>query len=310
MVNPESGENGMRFLVTLALAALALGSFASLLSPVYWAFDLINHFRPQILAISTLFLILTLLFRVRVGFAVLILAGNAVLFAYPLVMGLAPSNVEATEGRVLRLLVANVNTANRAHDRVLALVRMHDPDIVLLTEVNSRWTQALRPLEVDYPHTLPHPQPDNFGLAVYAKAPFRGGIIEAGEPGLPLAVLQFEGFTLANAHPFPPISQRAHSQNTGYLAELAAEVSARPGPAIVAGDLNTTLWGDAITPLREAGLRTANADLLAYTWPSGRPIFAMQIDHVLVRGLATTAFEVMPDIGSDHFPILVDVILP
>ncbi len=90
-----------------------------------------------------------------------------------------------------------------------------------------------------------------------------------------------------------------------------AALRAREGslPALVAGDLNAVPWEASIERLqRIAGFidpregpggysATYDAQSWWMSWP---------LDHVLHQsGLSVSSFEVLPDFGSDHYPILV-----
>ena len=103
------------------------------------------------------------------------------------------------------------------------------------------------------------------------------------------------------------MSAGAHADNLAYLADAAARVAKEQGPVVVAGDLNTTIWGRAMTPLRDAGLTNASPLGLAYTWPAALPVMAMQIDHILARDAVILNHRSLPDIGSDHFPVLATI---
>lgn len=299
----------MRTVLWVVLLLVALGSLSSLLSPVFWGFDLVNHLRPQAMAVSVLVLVLAgfcgrWLTRAALG----VVAVNAVLLAAPLFKASGVPRLDVSAPRDLRILAANVLTANRDHAKLLALIRAEAPDVVLLTETNRRWITALQSLDVQYPHRLVHPRQDNFGMAVFSKVPFDGSITSKPDTQVPLTALRFDGLTVFNAHPVPPVSAQYAAQNSVYLNDLAGQVAQTKGPVIVAGDLNTTLWGDAMGPMLDRGLKTLNPDIVAYTWPVHTPLLAMQIDHLLGRGITSSRFRVLGEIGSDHFPIVADVI--
>jgi endonuclease/exonuclease/phosphatase family metal-dependent hydrolase len=86
-------------------------------------------------------------------------------------------------------------------------------------------------------------------------------------------------------------------------AELRSQLrhGARPD-AILAGDMNT--WG----PLVHVFMPGWNRAVIGRTWPAWRP--HSQIDHILVRGaLRFGGGRVLPDAGSDHRPVRVDLSL-
>lgn len=104
--------------------------------------------------------------------------------------------------------------------------------------------------------------------------------------------------TVIGTHlPFVPVWKRIQ------LRRLIDEVSSRPDPVLLLGDLN--LVGG--TPARLTGYRSLAT---APTFPSSRP--RLQLDHVLLRGplhdlgsVVATSTPVME--VSDHRPLLVDI---
>ena len=100
------------------------------------------------------------------------------------------------------------------------------------------------------------------------------------------------------------------------LQALTQAVAQIEGPVVVMGDFNTT---PSALPLyhmlQETGLkRVACGGAVAGTWRPIRwartvmddiPGLKVTIDHLLVRHVEVAACSVGPDIGSDHFPLIV-----
>jgi endonuclease/exonuclease/phosphatase (EEP) superfamily protein YafD len=59
----------------------------------------------------------------------------------------------------VRIMVANVLMPNRRTDRLLGLIRDHDPDILLAVETDAWWCEQLETLAATYLHRLSHPPP-------------------------------------------------------------------------------------------------------------------------------------------------------
>lgn len=131
------------------------------------------------------------------------------------------------------------------------------------------------------------------------------------------------GFTLFVLHLQNPTRGRGNGLRLRNLelSILAETVAKEPGPVLVMGDFNTT---PSALPfynlLKTANLqRVACGGLVAGTW---RPIdwsgtamdkipgLKVTIDHVLVRDLEVQACKVGPDVGSDHFPLIVTITQP
>lgn len=307
----------MKRSVSFLLFMLAACSAAGLLAPVFPLFDLFNPFRIHALVASVALCILgAFVGRKFVFIALAIFVFNGVLVAQRLYQsgGIVPIEQISDSSMMMMplrtsIIAANVYTRNDNHPAVLAMIAREKPAIVVFTETDERWVNALSALEPEYPYTVKHPRSDNFGMAVYSKLPFKANVLEIGSRQFPLAVLDFEEFRLIGAHPVPPVSSHLMAENTLYIEAITQNVRNTDKPVIVAGDLNSTLWSHSITPLLAADLKRINPTGIAYTWPTQMPLFAMQIDHFFARNIAAADFEVLENIGSDHYPIKTDIAL-
>ena len=179
----------MRSATVVLILGVAIYSGLGLLAPLYWIFDLFNHARPHILAASVVAVAMAALFHrgiVWLGF--LLVLGNAGLFLWPALADLAQSPTPANRTdapQPVTIMSANVLTSNRTHGALIGLIQRTDPDIIVLTEVDRRWVDALSPLMARYPHRILHPRSDNFGIAVLARQPMDGQIVDLGSRGVP-----------------------------------------------------------------------------------------------------------------------------
>jgi endonuclease/exonuclease/phosphatase (EEP) superfamily protein YafD len=110
-------------------------------------------------------------------------------------------------------------------------------------------------------------------------------------------------------HPMPPLSPFYHGQRNQKLAERAGDAGVSSLPTVLAGDLNATPWSSAFSGLAAKWLRRATG--IVPTWPAaGAWLPGIPIDHVLVsRHWAVVSQERGPDLGSDHYPVLVRLAL-
>jgi endonuclease/exonuclease/phosphatase (EEP) superfamily protein YafD len=301
----------------VAVLTLLIG-FGSL-GGVFPALDLASHFQAIyfVCAIAG-FIACALLRRWRwmvLAMACAALTGMRVVPWY--LGGSAPANVE---GEPLRVLLINVRTTNDRDDDVLALVRAEDPDLIVLHEVNERWMNALESLRTDYPYVLSGPREDNFGIALFSRLPlanesvFRTGTFSL--PSLRANVALENGATveLWSTHPLPPISISNTAERDAQLEAVAERIAKRAGPRLLVGDLNATMWS---APYRDlvgtTGLHNARRGHgLLPTWPMSLPALTrIPIDHCLhTDDIAVASIELGPDIGSDHRPVVVELIVP
>ncbi len=295
--------------MTLALHAVALCSVAGVFAGVVELLDLFNHFRPQAVAAALLLGLFALAVRPKLAwYALLIMLFNSGLMAQRLYATGAPG-AKAQQGRALRIMASNVFTPNEQYAQALERVAQAKPDVVAFIETDRRWISELAPLAADYPHCFKLPRADNFGMLVYAKEPFSARIEHTQVLALPIAVLEFADYRVIAIHTMPPLNTRSMQDNRAYLSEVADIARRSDKPVAVVGDFNSTLWSDALSPLVEAGLKRMNPPGFAYTWPTQMPLLAMQIDHVFAKGMNPVDFKVLEPMGSDHFPVLADMVL-
>jgi endonuclease/exonuclease/phosphatase (EEP) superfamily protein YafD len=216
----------------------------------------------------------------------------------------------------LTLLTANVLMTNTQCPKVLALVRKHQPDLVLILEADEAWANALLPLEADYPHRMLHPLPNTYGLLFYSKLPFQHielrHLVQKDIPSLYAEIVLRSGQVVHfyGVHPQPP-SPTEHYRSTERDAELVLvgrEVRQQTGPVLVAGDLNDVAWSHTtrlfqrlsglLDPRVGRGLfSTFHAQYFFLRWP---------LDHVFVsHHFRLRIIRRLPACGSDHFPMLV-----
>lgn len=308
--------------LTLGIAAgLGVACLCTALGSWWWVFGLLEHFRLQLCVLLVASMAAALALRMRrtaVLQAFLGVWAALPVLPYALPLGSDPPP-EGGTGRPMRLLLANVHTANTRHGDVRAMVREAAPDVFVALEVNERWIEELDALRQVLPHAVLEPRPDNFGIALYSRHPFAGKRVAfLGEAGIPTLVTSLDlgggaTLTVVAAHPLPSASRHLVRMRDEVLGEVARIVQRTPGPTVLLGDLNCTPWAPPLRALREhTGLRDASTGRgiqATFPWPL-LPLM-IPIDHCLVSGdLHVLACGTGPPVGSDHLPVVVDVALP
>ncbi|MEQ1852775.1 MAG: endonuclease/exonuclease/phosphatase family protein [Chthoniobacteraceae bacterium] len=294
--------------------ALSLAGFAG---EAHWLLELTTHFRAQYLVFLLVMAGLLAVGRRR-RFATVCLV-CAALNAAVLAPWIVPASSVKPAGASLRLMALNVHTANTRHDLVLGEIRRVQPDVLLLMEVNHAWVLALQDLSKTLPHRVIIPREDNFGIALFSRLPLTSSEVinwpdDFGVPSI-LAVIEPSGqpvFVVAT-HPLPPASKENAALRNEQLEKIAGAVSGQTLPAVVLGDLNATPWSPHFRNLeRAASLRdTGRRSGWHPTWPSELPLLWIPLDHCLVSKEIPYATRTVGNyVGSDHFPIIVDVVLP
>lgn len=306
----------LQFGMVGAWAGLLLG----FLGRWHWALDLCSHFYVQFTAIV---FVGTIAWLGSASKRFLVLAITAWLMLLPSIAWLyvGTSKQRGSGGPTVRVVSCNVLTSNSNKSAVLRFLVESKAEIALLMEVNQEWSRAIRALDQDFPHQLHQPREDNFGIVLLSKRPWRSveeiHLDDAGIPSLE-AMFDIEGMQLRfiGTHPLPPIGSEYSTQRNLHFANLAKHVNENGTlPTIVIGDLNCTSWSSHFrTLLRASQLRDSREGFgVQRSWPTSMKLsilgaMRIPIDHALVsRDLNVVERRVGPYIGSDHYPIVVDI---
>ena len=306
-------------LVTAASGALLLLTVFSWLGHAFWLPELVTHFRMQLLTGAAVVFPLACLRRNPVGAIAAFFVAAA--SAWPLSPYLLPGSVDAHTGRPsTRILFVNVMVGNDNYGALRRLVRVENPDIVALAEVDDHWLDALVPLQAEYPYTVLHPDTGPHGLALFSRFPVReleiSPYIENGVQTALMVELETPQANLSVylAHPNSPVTPRHAALRNVQLRALSSMIrSDQNRERILIGDLNVTPWSPHYSTLEEDGKLTNAAIGRGYspTWPTwmhGASFLQIPIDHCLLsEGLRVQGFRTGKEIGSDHLPLVVDI---
>ncbi|MGR3571546.1 endonuclease/exonuclease/phosphatase family protein [Brevirhabdus sp.] len=235
----------------------------------------------------------------------------------PMASPMIERTADCPADRQLRVMVANVRRGNEKPQLLLDLAGAERPDLLIVMETNERWDRALRPLDAQFAE---HVQsiPDDatyFGMHLFSRLPLRDSqvrfpfgadtpliVAEAAHPAAPVRLFAI--------HPRPPQMLQPSTMRDATLLEAALEAADSPTPAILAGDFNGTPWerttrramrlGGLVDPrVGRAPMSSFDAESRWMKWP---------LDQILwQRGLGLVDFTVLPDIGSDHYPVRADL---
>lgn len=286
-------------------------TLAGFFGELWWVFELATHFRVQYMVALTV--ISALLYQQQPR-----LAGLFTIFALINVMTLAPrfwpSPVAdpAPTGPVRRVLLANVNSANRDEQRIRQAVLAHQADFVALLEATPWLLERLNDLSNRYPYRIAQPREDNFGIALLSRQPFlRAEVVQLSAARLPSIIAEFADgprrFTLIATHPLPPMSATMAQDRNEHLAKLAEFARQATQPLLLVGDLNISPWSPYFARLlNDSGLRDSGRGI-APSWPVGWLPLQIPIDHALFSADVHLKHRITgSDLGSDHYPVIVD----
>jgi endonuclease/exonuclease/phosphatase (EEP) superfamily protein YafD len=297
---------------SVAGAASVLGFFGSL----HWLLDLCSHFRVQYFLGLSVVALLLLIPRKRGSAAVFgALAAANLGVILPLYFGRV--SAPTSSGPTVRAMLVNVNTRYGHAASVAAALRRFRPDIVVLEEVNTKWLSDLTPVLTDYKYSEQELREDNFGIALFSRFPFtQSRIADIGDAEVPSIMAEIETrqgrCTLLATHPLPPGGREYSRWRNGQLAQVPRWVHRASSPLLLLGDLNVSPWSPHFRHLlRESGLRDSSQGRgVRPTWPTFSPLLLIPIDHCLYSpGIEIVNRETGPNVGSDHYPVVVDFLI-
>ena len=220
----------------------------------------------------------------------------------------------------LCILNANVLMTNRDADRLLALVRRERPDVLITLESDAWWEQRLDSLLPEYPHVLRRPQNNLYGMHLYSRLPLEEAsvryLVAADVPSMHvlLRLRSGAGVRLHCLHPRPPAPGEDDSSRDrdAELVLVGRGVRKAALPVIVAGDLNDVAWSATTRLFRKiSGLLDPRVGRGMFnTFHARYPLLRWPLDHLFHSDEFTLVrLQRLPAIGSDHFPILVELAL-
>ena len=226
-----------------------------------------------------------------------------------------PAAVDAHSPR-LRLMLFNVHQRNTRFDDVIRHVRAVNPDVVLLQETHEEWFRQLQPLRESLPHAHHAPGGLMRGMCVFSKQPLidlkQIAFENLFSPSMTWT-MDFNGRTISMlaSHPWPPVTWESDESRKEQLVVTAEHLRTMPRPAILLGDLNSTMWGYSYREFEErSGLVNARQGFGVLPSHPMDELFVLRvpIDHCLLSDdLAVTDCRLGDPCGSDHAPLIVEV---
>jgi len=301
---------------------------------LYWSltFDALNNFLPLWAMLIALGLALALLRRGTSRFFLSAASLALVVALIPIGIELSrmPDRAVPGSAKGIRIVQFNALNSNSELDAALVLALYSDADLIMVQEPNG--FRSLEPsLRAAFPYQTPCPRSCDAVIysrlrplaADYATAPggrHRGaGSREDGSIGFASMSLMGpdgEPFAAIATHfswPYPPMP--VLRQRDAILQGMAQLDRSR---AVLAGDFNLTPWThemrrlDAeIQPMQRVtrALFSFPANLKGATYSAPLPL--LPIDHVYAGSRwQLVSAERGPASGSDHYPVIVDLVMP
>jgi endonuclease/exonuclease/phosphatase (EEP) superfamily protein YafD len=299
-------------LATATGTVVATSSLVGFFGSVWWFFDLFSHFRVQY---SGMLLLLTVgLMVARQWRRAVVFGGLAVLNLLTLAPLYASAPQAGASVPVARAFLLNVSAESDHYAQVEGVIRHYHPDVLVLLEMNDEWVTGLKGLRLMYPHAELQLRPGFSGIAVLSRFPLRDTrVVEYGGVDVPTIIttlmVQGQPVQIIGTHPLLPRDSEYSRIRNAQLAALAEVARSASDPVILLGDLNVTPWSPNYALLVERSGLKDSAEGYGWqpTWPSFFPPFLIPIDHCLAsQDLVILGRQVGPNVGSDHYPLIVD----
>ncbi|MEZ5710938.1 MAG: endonuclease/exonuclease/phosphatase family protein [Blastomonas sp.] len=218
----------------------------------------------------------------------------------------------------IKAMSFNVLQTNRNFDATIRAIEAENPDILLLLETDSKWTEALEPVTSRYPHRLLAPLDNLYGLAFYTRLDMAAGevryLVDDETPSV-AAELSTGGsaqFLFLGLHPRPPRPGEDTEQRDAEIAIAARQAARQPQPVLAMGDFNDVAWSRTSRLFKRIGgyVDPRIGRGFYATFPARLPVFRWPLDHLFMTPDFTVAeMRVMENLGSDHLPVVATLCL-
>ncbi len=296
-------------LLAIPAFALTLVSVAAFFGRWSWVLDVLANFRVQYAL--TLVPMALFLAAGRWGrSAAVVLAGALVNLAVIVPLYLGGGKTLPPEAPI-RVLSYNLLSSNERFGEVAGYIAELDPDIVFLHEASRPWEVAMEAAGLGYTVTRSRSRDLIFGTLVLSREgdPVTSFGFTVG--GARAVEVIHDGVAFLGIHPVAPTTAERAALRNGQIAFAGDWAHSQQGPHVVVGDFNATPWS---YPMRRLLARTELVNSqrgfgVQASFPaSGNFFIRVPIDHLLHSPDLAVADRILgPPMGSDHFPLVVDL---
>jgi len=220
----------------------------------------------------------------------------------------------------LKFYSANVLQKNTNPNILIEEISKLNPDIILLTETDTRWMNDVAEVVSDYKYRVEIPIDNTYGMLLYSKLklvnPEKRFLVDDSIPSIHSIVQLKSGkeIMLHAIHPTPPMPQEnpTSTDRDAEMLMVAKMANERKLPVIVAGDFNDVAWSGSTTLFKEISAlldvrfgrgfyNTFSAKSFIMKWP---------LDHYFVsEEFRIIKLNTGKDIESDHLPLYIELSL-
>ena len=220
-----------------------------------------------------------------------------------------------TDGTVT-IMASNVLMENEHYDRVRDAIEKIDPDILLLMEVDQTWDEAVSPALSRYDTVLREVKDNYYGMILATRMPVEdASIVYLTKDDTPTAFAEMRdaagrAFRFVGLHPQPPIPGEDTDDRDAEMLYSALFARKSGVPVVVAGDFNDAAWSHTSRRFKRVGgfLDPRVGRGMIPSFDANSYWMRAPIDQFYAtEDVAVRSFELGPNVGSDHFPVVVRV---
>jgi endonuclease/exonuclease/phosphatase (EEP) superfamily protein YafD len=307
-----------KFLLVVSVCLASILSISAASGSTLWLMDLTSHFRMQYLV----FLLLALPFVDFVrnwkiaALGAVAIGLNFVEIAPAYLPG--PSAAEISQGSLkssaLKVVTLNINYQNANFDDSINYIKKENPEVFGVEELTEPCLKVLKSRLPEYKFVATAIRTDPYGIGMFSRIPLTNVktlYLGSTVPSIN-AEIDYDGkiVSLLVTHPLAPVSPFWDGANLRQLSEIGKFVEASKKSMLVFGDLNATPWCPSFRSMISNGHLVDSRIGFGQqpSWMRVVPFLAIPIDHFLTtHDLKTVSRKVGPFVGSDHWPVCVEV---
>jgi endonuclease/exonuclease/phosphatase (EEP) superfamily protein YafD len=215
------------------------------------------------------------------------------------------------------LMISNIRMSNRNAQKFIQIVRKNKPDLLLVNEPNQWWADQLQVLDEEYPYSVKSPLENTYGMMLFSKLKLlKGNIQFLVQDDIPsihtiISLRSGEQIEFCGVHPTPPTIGSDTDEREAELLIVGRSVKKSTRASIVAGDLNDVGWSHTTKLFQRISslLDPRIGRGFFNTYSVFIPFFRYPLDHIFYDArFKLVRLERLPKFGSDHFPILIELI--
>ena len=301
---------------------IAVVSLLPLWRTHHWWVRVCDFPRLQVALAGLVLLVLTMLFEdgwlgwtlAAVQLAVVVYQGVRIFPFTPL----APTEMRLDKGdaNTVSIMASNVLMENEHYAKVRDAIAEADPDVLLLMEIDETWARELEPALDRYETVLREVKDNYYGMILATRLPVdEASIVYLTKDDTPTAFAEMTDrdgrtFRFVGLHPQPPIPGEDTDDRDAEMLYSALFARKSGVPVVVAGDFNDAAWSHTSRRFKRVGgfLDPRVGRGMIPSFDANSYWMRAPIDQFYAtEDVAVRSFGLGPNVGSDHYPVVVRV---